>query len=908
MDAGQTLAHYEILAKIGVGGMGEVYRARDTKLDRDVAVKILPDAFTRDADRHARFHREAQALAAFSHPHVAGIHSIEEEDDLHFLVMELADGEDLSARLARSPIEPKRALEIACQIALALEAAHETGLVHRDLKPANIKVTDEDQVKVLDFGLAKMAADESAAGTVTLGDSPTITSNMTRTGVIMGTAAYMSPEQTRGKAVDKRTDIWAFGCVLFEMLTGRPAFPGETLSDTLAAILKTEPDWDLLPDDLHPSVIMLLQRCLRRNARQRLHDIADARIVLEDVLSGTDTVITTPDTAGLTGSPMRGLPLWLGVVGLLAIIGLAAKLWLASPAEGPSPIRLSTLTFSGSDWSPTASPDGELVAFTSNRDGIPRIWLKQLASGSEVPITDGSDDMSRFSPDGSQILFVHDEENLRYLYRTAVLGGQPRKVMDDVTEADWSPDGNRVAFLRMSSEAVTNEFYVGIADVQTGSEKILTKVGNRLCYGIRWSPDGRWLVMTENSLSGNLVAAGQLDLVDSETGEIRQLPITDLTGSFTAAAWAPDGKSFLVGKTQELLSHITGRPGLFMEYFIDSETHRPLFWSNFRTPQGGWGFATIAVLNDHQVVLDGFKRNAILQEFPWPDGEGSDGPGTPRVLTNSIGFDRQPVYSPDGKHVLFSSNRAGSIDLWLVERTTGQLRQLTDDPAHDWDPAFSPDSKHILWSSNRGGHMEVWISNLDGSSARQVTQDGRDAENPTMTPDGEWIVYASANDQKIGLWKIRPDGTDAVRLHEGTDLIPEVSPDGRYALFSVIRSMNYVIRVVDLDSGEIVPFEIELLLTQRNQDVVYGRARWTPDGSGIVYVGQGTDGSSGIFVQDFVPGQNTDSTRKPVAGFSHQYSSESLGVAPDGKSLVVSTIYHRQTLQMADLLNLENWR
>ncbi len=273
MDAGTTLAHYEILGKIGVGGMGEVYRARDTKLDRDVALKILPDAFTRDADRHARFHREAQALAAFSHPHVAAIHSIEEENDQHFLVMELADGEDLSARIARNPIEPKRALEIACQIALALEAAHETGIVHRDLKPANIKVTDEDQVKVLDFGLAKMVAGDSATGTVTLGDSPTITSDMTRTGVIMGTAAYMSPEQARGKAIDKRTDIWAFGCVLFEMLTGQAAFPGETLSDTLAAILKTEPDWDQLPGDLHPSVTMLLQRCLKRNPRQRLHDI-----------------------------------------------------------------------------------------------------------------------------------------------------------------------------------------------------------------------------------------------------------------------------------------------------------------------------------------------------------------------------------------------------------------------------------------------------------------------------------------------------------------------------------------------------------------------------------------------------------------------------------------------------------
>jgi Tol biopolymer transport system component len=204
--------------------------------------------------------------------------------------------------------------------------------------------------------------------------------------------------------------------------------------------------------------------------------------------------------------------------------------------------------------------------------------------------------------------------------------------------------------------------------------------------------------------------------------------------------------------------------------------------------------------------------------------------------------------------------------------------------------------------------MEIWISNLDGTGARQVTQDGKDAENPTMTPDGEWIVYASANDEKIGLWKIRPDGTDAVQLHAGTDLIPEVSPDGRYALFSVIRSLDYVIKVVDITSGEIVPFEIELPLTQRNQDVVYGRARWTPDGGQIVYVGQGSDGTSGIYVQDFAPGQDTSDTRRVIAGFSNRYSSESLGVAPNGKSLVVSTIYNRQTLKLADMLDLENWR
>jgi Tol biopolymer transport system component len=430
-------------------------------------------------------------------------------------------------------------------------------------------------------------------------------------------------------------------------------------------------------------------------------------------------------------------------------------------------------------------------------------------------------------------------------------------------------------------------------------------VSNRLCYGIRWSPDGRWIGMVESALSGNLVAAGQLDLVDVETGELKQLQVSDLTGSFTAVDWAPDGKSLLIGQTQELLSHMTGRPGLFMEFFPESGKSRPLFWTNFRTPQGGWGYSTIAVLNDHQVVLDSYTRNAILQEFPWPGAADRDGPS---VLTTSIGFDRQPVYSPDGREVLFSSNRSGNTDLWIVDRRTGALRQITDDPTHDWDPAFSPDGRSIMWSSNRSGNMEIWIAGRDGSGARQVSQDGKDAENPTMTPDGQWIVYASAGDENIGLWKIRPDGTDAVRLHEGTDLIPEMSPDGRYALFSVIRSLDYVIKVIDIASGEVVPFEIEIPLTQRNQDVVYGRARWTPDGTGIVYVGQGADGSSGICVQDFLPGRDTQDTRRPVAGFSNLYSSESLGVSPDGKSLVVSTIFNRQTLQMADLLNLERWR
>jgi Tol biopolymer transport system component len=284
------------------------------------------------------------------------------------------------------------------------------------------------------------------------------------------------------------------------------------------------------------------------------------------------------------------------------------------------------------------------------------------------------------------------------------------------------------------------------------------------------------------------------------------------------------------------------------------------------------------------------------------------GGGMEHVITQGSGADRQPVYARDGNILLFSSNRSGNTDLWQVDRRNGALHQITDDPADDWDPGISPDGKSILWSSNRGGNMEIWMANRDGSGARQVTRDKVDAENPTMTPDGKWVVYGSSNNADPGIWKIRPDGTDATRIASGSMLLPEVSPDGRYAMYSLVRSLDVVIQVVEVETGEVIPFEVQLDIDVRQQNVVFGRGRWMPDGRHIVYVGQDDEGQSGVYMQEFDRDRDTSRTRRPVAGFSHSYVTESLGVSPDGTRLTLSVQSARRSITLADNVWLRDWR
>ena len=524
---GSRLGSYEITAKLGEGGMGEVYRATDTSLKREVAIKVLPAAFTEDKERLARFEREAQLLAQLHHPNIASIFGLEESGGIRALVMELVEGPTLAERLESGPLSFTESLSFALQIAQALEEAHEKGIVHRDLKPQNIKASSEGKAKVLDFGLAKaMDATASAASAADLARSPTLMNSPTLTGVhgtqlgvILGTAAYMAPEQARGGAVDKRADIWAFGVVLYEMLTGKSLFAGPTVSDTLAGVLKTEIDWKVLPSETPTEIRRLLRRCLERNPKNRLHDIADARLVLDDLLAGRAEAGELP-AAAVVPSAARGAGwptklAWLAgglAMGALAIAALGRSLFQPPPARPPV---VRSLTYSGTSGSASLSADGKFMAFVSSRDGTSRIWLKQLASGEEVALTAGRDFWPQISPDSGSVLFRRADKGRVDLYRVPLVGGEPRRLASDVELAGWSPDGKRIAVGRLQDSGSQ----ILLIPAEGGEEQLLLELDASV-RGLDWSPDGNSLLLV-TAARVNSISSTALETVEVASGQRR---------------------------------------------------------------------------------------------------------------------------------------------------------------------------------------------------------------------------------------------------------------------------------------------------------------------------------------------------------------------------------------------------
>lgn len=868
--------------------MGEVYRALDTRLKREVAIKVMSRASV-DPDRLSRFEQEARACSRLNHPNILAVYDVGIEHAMPYLVCELLHGETLRARLEKlegKPLPLRKALDIAIQVAQGLAAAHEKGIIHRDLKPDNLFVLSDGRVKILDFGLAKLTQAD------TMPDVDMTTSGR----MIVGTVGYMSPEQVRGETVGPRSDIFSFGAVVYEMMSGTRAFSRDSAVETMTAIVKEDPP-SLCDSDAHLPIAVdqLTRHCLEKNPDDRFQSAKDLTFALRVLLDGSDSRTRLAPPHGVVHDRKRTWrsSSWLigaagAVLGLLAGVPLAHVLTRGTPIVEPPALR--NLTYSGRDSSPASSPDGQIIAFTSDRDGRHRLWLKRLSGGSEVALTEGNDEFPRFSPDGSTILFSRVEASRSSLYKVSSLGGPARRLVDDVTDGDWSPDGRRIVFTRWKTEGERTSSIIGTA-LSDGSEprELATVPDQRLAHP-RWSPDGRTIAAVETLVPAGLTHS--IVLVDAANGTYRLLPSPPPGFSVSSVVWSTGNDAVIYMQAESVVS-ASGSAGVSARLIaqnISSGEARTLFWSPANS-------LVIDAVGPGRLVYDVRSPQENLREVLIGDSASAD--RSAHWITRGSSNDRQPIYSPDGEWVMFTSNRGGNLDLWRSSPKTGAVANITDSPAIDWDPSFAPDGK-ILWSSNRTGHFEVWTANVDGSAATRVTNDGVDAENPTATPDGRWVVYNSGNPAKGGVWKIRLDGSEATRLVAGTTFLPEVSPDGQHVLYLVgARTEVTSIRVVRLSDGRPVPFEIHAELRKRNIGTV-GRARWMPDGKAIAFLGQDEQGVNGVYVQEFAPGRDTSRTRRPLGGFDADVATETFGLSLDGSRLVIAGWDQVFALMLAD--------
>ena len=747
--------------------MGKVYRARDTRLKRDVAIKILPESFASDPDRLARFQREAEVLASLSHPNIAAIHGLEETDGARALVMELVEGETLADRIARGPIPLDEALPIAKQIAEALEAAHEQGVIHRDLKPANIKVTPSGQVKVLDFGLAK-AMEPAGASTPGASLSPTISSPamMTGVGVLLGTAAYMSPEQARGKTVDKRTDIWAFGCVLFEMLTGRRAFDGEGVSDTIASVLRGEPDWTALPRDTPPSIRRLLRRAVEKDRRRRLPDAADIRLEIDEAEHEPDAVIAP-------GAPRA----WITAASVMALVVAslafpAIRHLREAPLLSPSEMRTDIVTPATTDLMSLAlSPDGRHIVFVASGDGPSRLWLRRLDATTAQPLagTDGAR-YPFWSPDSASVGFFADSK----LKRVDIVGGTPQPLANAVAGLGgaWNRDGT-ILFAATGTNPLLKIPAAG------GEPVVVTRLETGQAGHVfpQFLPDGRHFIFFVRGGTGQGVYAGSLD-----GGAPKRLANAD-----AAAVVSPSGFLLFVRQTTLFAQafdfqrlELSGNPFPVAEHAaFDITVDAPGFSASTSTV----AYRTSSIGRARQLTwLD--RSGKILSTIGAPDSAG---------LTFV-------ELSPDGKHVAVSRTVNDNTDVWLSDASRGVPTRFTFDAAADTYPAWSPDGNRVVFASTRRGPFNLYWKLSSGAGADELLLESDQGKVPTdWSADGHFLLFRS-NDPQTGfdLWVLPLSGDKKPIPFVKTPFEErdgQFSPDGKWIAYQSNESGRFEINV-----------------------------------------------------------------------------------------------------------------
>jgi serine/threonine-protein kinase len=865
LEPGTTLGPYSVTAKIGEGGMGEVYRARDTKLDRDVALKVLPEAFTSDPDRLARFEREAKVLASLNHTNIGGIYGLEESDGVRALVLEYVEGPTLADRIAQGPIPIDEALPIAKQIAEALEVAHEQGIIHRDLKPANIKVKDDGTVKVLDFGLAKAFTPETPDVSGSMSPTISLTAAATQMGMVIGTAAYMAPEQAKGLPVDKRADVWAFGAVLFEMLTGKKLFDAGDVSEMLASVLVKDPDISSMGTHVPANIRSVVRRCLVKDPRNRLRDIGDMRLAMEGAF---ETMVSAPPAESTAPHPSAWrltLP-WVAAVLLAVITGIAVWSLMRAPAPRlerfaiplPAP---ETMGISQGRRDIAVSPDGSTVVFSSADNPVFQLYVRPLDALTATPLQGLDRALEPFvSADSEWVGFFDNSDDT--LRRVSIFGGPPVTIcrIDDLTlGADWAEDDTIV----FGTDAPSGLWRVS---ANGGEPEELTTPDVEQGVNHGWPhvlPGGRALLFT--ILSGAIDDA-QIALLDLETGDQRVL----VPGG-SAPSYSPTGHIvYGVGNTLRAVGFDLDR----LE--VTNPNPVPVLDGVITKNSGA---ANFDLARDGSLVYVAGTGGGVAQRtLVWVDRAGREEPLETPVLAY-----QRPRVSPDGTRVAVDVADPEGADIWIHNLVRGTERRLTTDPAVDIGPLWTPDGDRVVFESDREGPVALFSKLVDapGDAERLMSASDRQTiEAAAWAADGQTLLFWWAGGgvfPDIGLLSMEGERASEMLLEtEFQTAGPAISPDGGWLAYHSDETGSrevYVQRFPDLGDKELVS-------TDGGEQPL-----WSPDGQELFY-----RGPRGMMV---VPVETDPTFRAgdPEVLFDQQYyfdrSRRTYDLAPDGQRFLM---------------------
>ena len=774
LSPGTTLGPYSVTAKIGEGGMGEVYRARDTKLDRDVALKVLPEAFTQDPDRLARFEREAKVLASLNHPNIAAIYGLEEADGIRALVLELVEGPTLADRIAKGPIPLDEALPIAKQIAEALEAAHEAGVIHRDLKPANIKVRDDGTVKVLDFGLAK--AFQPDASDPSLSQSPTIslTAAATQMGMVIGTAAYMAPEQAKGLPVDRRVDIWAFGAVLFEMLTGKKLFDAGDVSEMLASVLVKDPDISSMGNHVPAHIRSVVRRCLVKDPRQRMRDVGDVRLAME---GGGETTVTAPSEPAAVFQPrVWQRPAVIAVVALasLAVGGIvvwglmrsepvAPRVeWFAIPPPAPERIAVSV-----GRRDIAISPDGTRVVYNATGENLSQLYVRPVGALTATPLRGIGGPYGPFIfPDSAWVGFFDLSPTGAAIMKVSILGGPPVEICSlagGPLGATWG-EGNTIIF---GTGAPSGLWRVS---ANGGDPEELTTPDAEQGVNHAWPhvlPGSRAVLFT--ILTGETVEQAQIAVLNLDTGEQKVL----ISGG-SSPRYAPSGHIvYGVGGTLRAVGFDLDR----LE--VTNPNPVPVLEGVITKSNGAVNF-DLASDGSLVYVAGRGTRGAGERVAIWVDLQGNE-----ELLSLPERTHVGPRVSPDGTRLAVHIADSGNLDVWVSELARGTLSRLTTNPGVDVSPLWTPDGERVVFQSDRDGSRGLYWVAADGTGEveRLITIDDAQVVRPyAWSADGSTLVFeyvTTESGRDIGVLSLEGETTwEPLLATMADEYSPAISPDG----------------------------------------------------------------------------------------------------------------------------------